>query len=302
MTAAPSPAQTPRHGARCAFTALRGAFVAYSTCVLLVTLGTRLLDARVPVLGPVAVHAACLAIALLLPVDRPASRFSWSAFVLGGLPVLFTAVGLALPALHPQPFEWRCIAFDRWLFGTDPGVALQPSLTPVLVEVLQVAYACFYFLPVALLLTLLAMRRFAAYDQVLLAVGVGFLLSYLGYYLLPTLPPYRYLAYGPMQEGLAVAGDLHRLLDRLEFNRFDCMPSGHTMLTLLTLELARRHAPVVAAVLLPVGLAVIAATVALRYHYVVDLVAGALLVPPALRAARFLLTVPAAGPVPHTTR
>src|SRR5690606_13988283 len=88
--------------------------------------------------------------------------------------------------------------------------------------------------------------------------------------------------------GLALAESVHGLLDTLEFNRFDCMPSGHTMLTLVTLALAWRYTPGLALVLTPLGVLLIAATVALRYHYVADVLAGAVLAPLALLAARFI--------------
>ncbi|MEZ5965706.1 MAG: phosphatase PAP2 family protein [Planctomycetota bacterium] len=272
---------------------VRAAFVTYLACVLVITLGTRAFDARVPLLLPVAVHGGLLALAWWLPIDRAAGRIAWSAVVVLALPLAFSAVGFALPALHPQPFEWRCIAFDRWLFGVDPGVALQAFLRPWLVEGLQLAYATFYFLPVVVLVALMRSGRWPVYDEALATVSVGFLLSYLGYYLFPTLPPYRYLDFGGGLVGLGLAEEVHTWLDRLEANRFDCMPSGHTMMTLVTLELARRHAPRLLVVLLPIAGALVLATVVLRYHYVVDVVAGIVLVPVTFRAARWSCGAPA---------
>lgn len=274
--------------------ALRRAWVTYSICVLAIALGARFVDSRVSVGAFCALHVGWLALVVLLPVDRRTSRLAWTLVVLIGLPGAFSAAGLVLPALHPQPFEWRCIAFDRWLFGTDPTVVLQARLSPVLVEVLQWAYASFYFLPIALLVTLLGQRRWREYDATLCAVAVGFLLSYLAYYLVPTLPPYLYLDHGGELVGMGAAEKVRALLDRLEANRFDCMPSGHTMLTLMTLWLARCQTPRLALALVPIGIALIVATVALRYHYVVDVVAGALLAPLALSVARWLLADPQA--------
>lgn len=268
--------------------ALRLAFLTYLVCVLAIVLGTRAVDARIEVAAHVALHACLLLVAWFLPTDRAGSRAAWTVLVAVGLPIVFSAVGLVLPALHPQPYEWRCIAFDRWLFGCDPGVAVQAWLTPLAVEVLQWTYATFYFLPVLLLLALLRGQRWREYDATLCAVAVGFLISYLGYHLLPTLPPYRYLDHGGPLVGVAFAERIHALLDRLEANRFDCMPSGHTMLTLMTMVLALRYTPRLAWLLVPVGSVLVAATVALRYHYVVDVLAGALLAPLALGAARWL--------------
>lgn len=274
--------------------AARSAFVTYAACVSVLILVARALDERVPAGLALGVHAAVLAIACLLPVVGAFGRCCWSLMAAMGLPTVFSAVGLVLPALHPQPFEWRCIACDRWLFGCDPGVRMQAWLTPLAVEALQLAYATFYFLPVVVAVALAWRRRWREFEVVVGTVAVGFLLSYLGYYLFPTLPPYRYLDYGGDLVGLGFAQEVRRALDVLEANRFDCMPSGHTMMTLVTLELARRYTPRVFWLLLPVGALLVLATVALRYHYVVDLMAGALLVPVAFRATNWLLGAAAA--------
>ena len=64
------------------------------------------------------------------------------------------------------------------------------------------------------------------------------------------------------------------LLDELESTKTDAFPSGHTMVTLATLLCARRRARDVFNVLLPIGSLLIAATVLLTYHYLVDLLAA----------------------------
>jgi membrane-associated phospholipid phosphatase len=65
-------------------------------------------------------------------------------------------------------------------------------------------------------------------------------------------------------------------LDRAEGITRDCFPSGHTELTLLVLFYAHRFHTKVFWWLLPLGIGVIISTVYLRYHYVMDVVAGAL--------------------------
>jgi membrane-associated phospholipid phosphatase len=59
--------------------------------------------------------------------------------------------------------------------------------------------------------------------------------------------------------------------------------------TLVTLWLARRSTPRLFWALLPIGTGLIVSTVALRYHYAVDVIAGALLVPPSLWLARSIV-------------
>jgi membrane-associated phospholipid phosphatase len=271
-----------------ALAALRWGWITYCACVLLIAGLTRAVDARVNIGAFATLHALALALACCLHPNRRHSRLGWAMFTAAGLPAVFSAVGFVLPALHPQPYEWACIAIDRRLFGCDPTVAVQGLLSPWLVEAMQLAYATFYFLPVVVLLTLLAQRRVAEFDAGLCIVGCGFLLSYLGYYLFPTLPPYRYLDHGAPLQGLLLAERVHGWLDALEANRFDCMPSGHTMMTLVTLVMAWRHTRRLFWGLLPITILLLCATVALRYHYVVDLLAGTALAPVAFWVARAL--------------
>src|SRR5262245_16454290 len=80
-----------------------------------------------------ALHAAILALALAVRRATRASsamaqRVAWGAVTLVGLPSAFLSLGMVLPMVHPEPFEWRCIAFDRWLCGTDPIPCAQRML------------------------------------------------------------------------------------------------------------------------------------------------------------------------------
>ena len=62
----------------------------------------------------------------------------------------------------------------------------------------------------------------------------------------------------------------------------DVFPSGHMMMTLVAVILAYRYELKVRHYVFCVGMLLIFATVYLRYHYFIDLVAGALLAFPCL--------------------
>ncbi|MFN5113544.1 MAG: phosphatase PAP2 family protein, partial [Ignavibacteria bacterium] len=57
----------------------------------------------------------------------------------------------------------------------------------------------------------------------------------------------------------------------------NCMPSGHTMMTLMNMILAFRFRSKLRWVFLIMGISLIIATVYLRYHYVADVLAGIIL-------------------------
>ncbi|MEM7204368.1 MAG: phosphatase PAP2 family protein [Planctomycetota bacterium] len=212
-------------------------------------------------------------------------RLARGGFTMIAMPIAFQSLSLVLPAVHPEPWEWTWIAADRALFGVDPTVALQPLLRPWLVEILQWAYVAFYAVPIVTVVGLGWRLGGEAFDDALHAVTFCFLLSYLGYFLWPTLPPYRFLPHGPEREGVWLAASIRGWIDAAEWHRWDCFPSGHTMLSVACLVIARPVRPLVWG-LAPLVLAIVVSTVALRYHYASDVLVGALLVGPALWLGR----------------
>ena len=123
----------------------------------------------------------------------------------------------------------------------------------------------------------------AAMDRALLLIVGGFLMSYLGYLLVPTIAPK--LVFDGLGElrGVWATPTLRAWIDGAEANHWDCFPSGHTWLTITSLLILRRWARRWFFVLLLPGIALIASTVLLRYHWCADVVAGALLAWPCAR-------------------
>ena len=77
--------------------------------------------------------------------------------------------------------------------------------------------------------------------------------------------------------GLWLFGLLQSTLDSLEHVIYDCFPSGHTELAILACWGSRRISPSFGRLYLVYTACMIFATVYLRYHYTVDVAAGALL-------------------------
>ena len=119
---------------------------------------------------------------------------------------------------------------------------------------------------------------------------VGYLSSYLGYVLLPAVGPrfeLKELEQIPLH-GLWLFQGLQATLNRLEGVAYDAFPSGHTELTILawwsSLRLSKRWF----SAYFGYTLSIIFATVYLRYHYTVDVFAGALLAIFLIAATPFL--------------
>ena len=68
---------------------------------------------------------------------------------------------------------------------------------------------------------------------------------------------------------------LRSTLDRIESAYYDCFPSGHTEMTILAWWSSRTISSNLAYAMIVYTLGIIFATVYLRYHYTVDVLAGA---------------------------
>ena len=115
----------------------------------------------------------------------------------------------------------------------------------------------------------------------MLGVVFGLLLGYVGYMLVPTVGPRYFLE---DRFSVTLEGDLFHaavVSPLIEMHGGalprDCFPSLHTATSTTVLGFVLRYRPWLAIVFGPVVLLLLAATIYLRYHYVVDLAAGALL-------------------------
>ena len=180
----------------------------------------------------------------------------------------------------------RGVTTDQWLADLDfsiwhanPTVWLERVQTPALTDFLQVAYTLYVPAVVLVPWLLWRKRRFADFRYCAFLVSLGLLTSYIGYILVPARGPrflLDHLQHLPLQGGWVV--DVMRTtLDRLESVHYDCFPSGHVELTIIAWWSSRQISKRLSRVYLSYTLCIFFATVYLRYHYTVDLVAGALL-------------------------
>lgn len=192
--------------------------------------------------------------------------------------------------IRGKDYDYLFIEIDRWMFGVDPTVWLYQFSHPILTEFLQIVYATFYFLPIILAVSLWLKKRMNAAEYVLYSVVYGFYLSYIGYFLLPAIGP-RFTLHHFELTNLEIPGLWLTEFLRESVNtgesiplgtpnpadvvQRDVFPSGHTMMTLIVMYLSLKLKSNTKYFLLPTGTLLIFSTVYLRYHYVIDLIGGA---------------------------
>lgn len=191
--------------------------------------------------------------------------------------MIFNSLGDLIPGIWSRTFDDVLIKIDYALFGVHPTVWMERMISPRLTALLQCAYISYYFIPISLGVVLIAKGKHNEFEDALFGIVLCFYLSYFGYLLVPAVGPRFTLDH--MQTTDLQAGpfiqEIQAVLNGLEHNKTDAFPSGHTAVALMTLYYAwKKKENVLSAVLLPVVLGLIFSTVYLRYHYVIDVMAG----------------------------
>ena len=200
----------------------------------------------------------------------------------------FKEMALFIPVVRSSNADQWLADLDFRFWGAHPSVWLERVNTPVLTEFLQVVYTL--FIPAVLYVAWVLWRRGQTRDFQYYAflIALGFLTSYIGYILVPARGPrflLKHLQHFPLQ-GLWFFHIMQSGLDRLESYHYDCFPSGHTELTILAWWGSRMVSNLWFRIYLAYTPCIIFATVYLRYHYTIDLLAGI------ATAAVLILTAP----------
>jgi len=236
-----------------------------------------------------ALHVAGIAV-LMYEVKRPNPT---SRIFRNWYPVLYVAwcykeMARLIPAIrHTDADQWLA-DLDFRIWQEHPTVWLERISSPGLTEFLQVVYTL--FVPAVLLVAVLLWKkgRYGEFQYYAFLIALGYLVSYVGYLIVPARGPrflLRALQHAPLQ-GLWLFHGMQSTLDRLESAHYDCFPSGHTELTILAWWGSRMVSTRLFQVYFAYTPLIIFATVYLRYHYSVDVLAGIAV------AAILILTAP----------
>lgn len=213
-------------------------------------------------------------------------------YVIPMIYLMYDQVHAYVRLVHPVDYDTQLIAADRWLFGGDPTVWMGTWAHPALTEYLQLCYFLFYLLPIMQAVEL--WRKGAWEDLDVFARGMTFcyFISYLAYFAMPAIGPrftlHDFTATDLELPGLWLTPWLRDIVnigggvalgvtDPASVVNRDCMPSGHTMMTLVNILLGFRFRSQFRWWFVVIGSSLILSTVYLRYHYAVDVLVGAAL-------------------------
>jgi len=210
----------------------------------------------------------------------------WYPFIL----LIFKEIYILIQSLEMSDQDKVLFYIDRMIFGVNPTDWFYQFANPILTEYLQLCYSMFYFILLSAPFFAYIKKNYEQYYYSFFVILLGFYISYIGYILVPAIGPrftlHDFYAMDTELPGLFLTKYLRMLINLGEsippntliaatLAQRDCFPSGHTEMTILAIYLSYKYNQKIKWILLVVGLGLIIATVYLRYHYVIDVIAGA---------------------------
>jgi membrane-associated phospholipid phosphatase len=205
------------------------------------------------------------------------------------VPLTFKQLYFMIAPIHGKDYDFLLIEIDRWLFGTDPTVWLSKISFPLLTEIVQIAYSSFYLLFLVVGYELYRKKDKEQYRYAAFLIVYGFFLSYIGYFFLPAVGPrftlHNFFTIDMELPGIFITNYLRAFVNFGEsiargipnpaaIVQRDVFPSGHAQLTLILMFITKKYKMKVTTFIWITGILLIFGTVYLRYHYVVDILAG----------------------------
>lgn len=269
---------------------LLGVLIIYTTCALIFYSHVPKASANILLNTVIALLIVALAIGDRLhggKIFRIARRY----YPIPIIYLMYQQVHSYVPVVHPVLYDDVLMSWDKALFGVNPTQWLHQFAHPALTEYLQITYTLFYFLPVLQGVELTVKGNYDRLATFVYLMTFGFLVSYLMYFLMPAIGPrftlHNFLATDQDLPGLFLTHTFREFINAggsapagipnpADVVNRDCMPSGHTMMTLMNILLAFKYRSRWRWFFAVVGGSLIFSTLYLRYHYVVDVLAGAL--------------------------
>lgn len=244
--------------------------------------------------------------------SRLFSLLSWVATI----PVYYQATGFVIQLKGLANRDELLLAFDRFFFrsffkqgqislwlDTHPWVGPHTLLGRLVTEILQLAYVSYYVWGYGLFFLLLSrwwrshpnegltQTHFNQLNHFTISWVGAYSLNFFCYIALPAIGPQFVFApdYTHRLGGLiGLAESFRELVSKNQAVLQDCFPSGHTAISWLVALMALRYAPRYGRVATIAAALITAATLYLRYHYIVDLIAAVPLLFASLLLGKFL--------------
>ena len=215
-------------------------------------------------------------IAVFFWAERNLTPWRWRARLLFypcAMGVSFYAMGVAVPLLGNPQADTLLLGWDRALLGDTPAVAWEPWLRPWAEDVAMAGYLFFFYYLIAGP-GFYCIRDLRLFRKCIVGLFTMYGLAFMGYTVLPAGGPWRWMHFVTPLRGPWL---LDRTLGPVNAgsNGVDVFPCVHLAATLYLLLFDWRHARRRFWWCLLPCVVLWFSTLYLRFHYFVDLLAGA---------------------------
>ncbi len=205
-----------------------------------------------------------------------------------GILIIYSIYNSIIKSFGLPDADATLVKLDYWLLGKNAGDIFNNIKNPFFTEYFQISYTLFYFLPIIGSVDIYY-RQSEEFDILLRNVLFAYFLSYLLYVVMPAIGP-RFTIYSFEQihsdlPGLLVTdllrwvinfggGVTNPNINPADIVNRDCMPSGHTMVSIVTMYYSIKFKSKNRVITSVIAISIIIATIYLRYHYLVDVLFG----------------------------
>jgi len=205
---------------------------------------------------------------------------------------LFKESYLMVHAINPCDTDSVLIVIDKAIFGVNPTEWFYRFANPLLTEIMMITYMLYYPVIVIYGADIYLKKRYEDYKFSMFIIFLGFYTSYIFYMIFPAIGPrfhiHDFYSIDAELPGIFLTGVLRDILNFGEsipsgvpnpqdFVQRDAMPSAHAEIAILLAYLSAKLKLKSFRFFLPYCILMLVSTVYLRYHYVIDLIAGAVL-------------------------
>lgn len=203
--------------------------------------------------------------------------------------LIYSNVRIIIDTFFNNDLDIYLIQIDEYILGTQIGYILEPLINTSLTEYLQISYFMFFIMPIIHITELSKKNNLSDFDKLTRNIIFGFMFSYLLYLFVPAIGPrftiFEFSRISTELPGLFLTDILREIINvgggipvnsinpASDVNR-DCMPSGHTMMTVINIYFAYKFNSKLKWIYYILGVSLIFSTMYLRYHYLIDVVAG----------------------------
>ena len=246
-----------------------------------------------PIINIIEITLALFIFLLLINYDnkkKPIISILRNLYYMGIIFLAYDQVQMLITIVNPIDYDDILIYWDRVLLGLDVSVIFNKIANPYLTEYMQIAYSSFYLWFVIIGIEFYRNKELS-FDLYARNILFAFFFSFFLYFFMPAIGPrltlYNFSNLNMELPGLYLTNFLRNVINQgggisssslspaLLVNR-DCMPSGHTMLSIINMFFAFKYRLKSKWLVGIFGISIIFATLYLRYHYFVDIIAGAI--------------------------